>query len=118
MDRLFQVDKSLGSESVSQTNLSLQPLIISNAIGTKPVVGLMAVDVLNISSIRTDYGAYSVYALSQHCSIGPCEWSSDQQVAPWSLIQRQSDSYDPKIDKQSASSGASLAIWNWANLSV
>ena len=103
-------DKSVSSQTVNQTSSTEQPVVISNAIGNKPTVRFDGNgDVLNVTSIRTDAGAYSAYAITQRVSESGDTNGHMVSESTWALIpSTTADSYDAKVFKQSAVSGSSL----------
>ena len=58
-------DKSLENQTVSQSTTNNQPTITGSSFGSKTGIRFDGNgDILNVSSIRTTAGAYSVYALT------------------------------------------------------
>ena len=84
--------------------------MISNAIGGKSVVRFDGNgDVLNVSSIRTEAGAYSIYAITQRISESGDTSGHLASEPTWALIpSATADSFSAQVAKNSASSGASL----------
>ena len=66
-------------------------------------------DVLNVSSIRTEAGAYSIYAITQRISESGDTNGHLASEPTWALIpSATADSFSAQVAKNSASSGASL----------
>ena len=103
-------DKSVTPKTVNQTSSTEQPVVISNAIGSKSVVRFDGNgDVLNVSSIRTAAGAYSIYAITQRISESGDTNGHLASEPTWALIpSATADSFSAQVAKNSASSGASL----------
>ena len=103
-------DKSVTPKTVNQTSSTEQPVVISNAIGGKSVVRFDGNgDVLNVSSIRTEAGAYSIYAITQRISESGDTSAHLASEPTWALIpSATADSFSAQVAKNSASSGASL----------
>ena len=103
-------DKSVTPKTVNQTSSTEQPVVISNAIGGKSVVRFDGNgDVLNVSSIRTEAGAYSIYAITQRISESGDTNGHLASEPTWALIPSSpADSFSAQVAKNSASSGASL----------
>jgi hypothetical protein len=103
-------DKSVTPKTVNQTSSTEQPIVISNAIGGKSVVRFDGNgDVLNVSSIRTDAGSYSIYAITQRISESGDTNGHLASEPTWALIpSATADSFSAQVAKNSASSGASL----------
>jgi hypothetical protein len=103
-------DKSVTPKTVNQTSSTEQPIVVSNAIGSKSVVRFDGNgDVLNVSYIRTAAGAYSVYAITQRISESGDTNGHLASEPTWALIPYSpADSFSAQVAKNSASSGASL----------
>ena len=103
-------DKSVGNRTVTQSDSTLQPTIVTNTTGLSPVVRFDGnPDVLNVSNIRTETGGYSVYSITQRLSDMGDANAHLVSEPTWALIPLStSDQYSAKISKISATAGASL----------
>ena len=103
-------DKSASGIGVSQSNPDLQPSQLGNQFGSKPAVRFDgAGDVLNLGSIRTSSGGYSVYALVKRESESGDDNAHLISESTWSLIPSTSkDAFSAKVVKSSSASGKTL----------
>jgi hypothetical protein len=94
-------DKSVTPKTVNQTSSTEQPIVVSNAIGGKSVVRFDGNgDVLNVSSIRTDAGSYSIYAITQRISESGDTNGHLASEPTWTLIpSATADSFSAQVAK-------------------
>ena len=91
-------DKSLTSATVNQTTTDNQPTRQANSFGSKPSIRFDGTnDFLNISSLRADNGAYSVYA-----AVRRADQSGDNSgylvgASDWNLMPSSSNAPFPSI---------------------
>jgi hypothetical protein len=102
-------DKSLTGAIVNQANSDNQPTRQTNSFGTKPGVRFDGTnDFLNISSLRSDNGAYSAYAVVRRA-----DQSGDNSgyligAADWNLMPSSSNAPFPAIVSQKTGTSGTL----------
>ena len=103
-------DKSLENQTVSQSTTNNQPTITGSSFGSKTGIRFDGNgDILNVSSIRTTAGAYSVYALTRRAVDSGDANAHLVSESSWALIPNTTNaSFTAKIAKQSAVSGSTL----------
>ena len=91
-------DKSLGGETVTQSNADLKPTRQANSFGSKPAVRFDGTgDLLAVSTIRAESGAYSVYASVRRPSQMGDTSGHLVSESSWNLIPSSSDTAFPAI---------------------
>ena len=103
-------DKSLENQTVSQSASNNQPVIASGSFGSKPGVRFDGNgDILNVSSIRTTAGGYTVYALTRRAVDSGDANAHLISESSWALIPSTTNSaFTAKVAKKSAASGSTL----------
>ena len=89
-------DKSLGGETVTQSNADLKPILQANSFGSKPAVRFDGTgDLLAVSTIRAESDAYSVYASVRRPSQMGDTSGHLVSESSWNLIPSSSDTAFP-----------------------
>ncbi|MDA9120255.1 hypothetical protein N9J83_08990, partial [Opitutales bacterium] len=102
-------DKSLGGETVTQSNSDLMPTRQLNSFGTKPAVRFDGTgDMLAVSTIRAESGEYSVYASVRRPSQMGDTSGHLVSESTWNLIPSSSNTAFPEIIVKKSGTAGSL----------